>query len=61
MDRTIFQQNLNKKVKIICKDGYLYTCQITQVLDNSFQIKDKFENLIWIDFSNVQRLDEVSY
>lgn len=57
-EKLIQQANL-KRVKIILRNGYNYTGRIINISLTSLDFKDKFENKIVIDISEIVGIEEV--
>jgi len=58
---------LGKKIKIFLKENnttthknFVYTCIIEDILDDAVKVKDKFNNLILIKFSDIRLITEVT-
>lgn len=49
-----------KPIKIILKNGFIYTCKIIEFLDDCIKVRDKYENLVTISLDNISMIIERS-
>ena len=49
-----------KKIKILLKNNFVYTCFIEEYFEDSIKIKDKFGNLVIISLENISMITELN-
>lgn len=49
-----------KRIKILLKNKFIYTCIIEEFLEDSVRVKDKFGNLVTISFDEISMVTELS-
>ena len=48
-----------KKVKILLKNRFVYTCIIEEFLEDCIKIRDKFGNLVTISLDDISMITEL--
>ena len=47
-------------IDCILKNGFIYTCNIISFSDDCFKVRDKFHNMVLINYDNIKLITEVS-
>ncbi len=49
-----------KKIKILLKNKFVYTCVIKEFLEDSIKIRDKFNNLVVISLDDISMITDLN-
>jgi hypothetical protein len=48
-----------KKIKILLKNNFVYTCSIQEFLEDCIKIRDRFGNLVLVSLGDISMITEI--